>query len=66
MYVLSQGVDGKLSKILRADYAFRAVILNSGEHTVEFTYNPKSFLYGVLMALIGFALIVILTAKKKI
>lgn len=39
-------VDGKEEKILRANYAFRAVPVSEGEHIVEFIYDPKSFKIG--------------------
>jgi hypothetical protein len=36
-------VDGKESKVYRADYLFRAVYLNRGRHTVEFIYDSKTY-----------------------
>jgi hypothetical protein len=36
-------VDGKDSRILRADYLFRALSLPAGSHTIGFTYRPMSF-----------------------
>ena len=46
-------VDGKESKIYRADYTFRAVVVPEGKHKVEFIYSPDSFKYGVLLAIAG-------------
>ncbi len=46
-------VDGKERKIYRADYTFRAVPLNTGEHRVEFVYDPLSFKLGVGVTLFG-------------
>ena len=46
-------VDGKESKIYRADYTFRAVVVPAGKHKVEFIYSPDSFKYGVLLAIAG-------------
>ncbi len=43
-------VDGKPSKIYRADFTFRAVYVPKGEHTVLFSYEPKSFNNGVTIA----------------
>ncbi len=37
-------IDGIETHIYRADYTFRAVIVDKGEHTVVFTYNPFSVL----------------------
>jgi hypothetical protein len=39
-------VDGKKTKIYRANYNFRAVPLPPGEHRVEFRYEPLSFYLG--------------------
>jgi len=54
-------VDGADRPIERADYAFSAVELPPGEHTVEFRYEPNSFALGVaisaLCALTGIALV---------
>ena len=44
-------VDGRPEKIYRANQAFRAVPLPSGNHTVRFTYEPGSFYYGLWISL---------------
>jgi hypothetical protein len=44
-------VDGKETKVYRADYTFRAVPLSSGTHKVEFVYDPLSFKLGALITL---------------
>jgi uncharacterized membrane protein YfhO len=49
-------VDGKETKIYRADYTFRAIYVLGGSHKVEFIYSPLSFKMGV----IGFAVGVLL------
>lgn len=46
-------VDGKETKVLRADYAFRAVEVPSGRHTVVFSYQPASFVVALLIAGVG-------------
>ena len=46
-------VDGKETKIYRADYAFRAISLNAGTHRVEFVYDPISFKLGVGVTILG-------------
>jgi hypothetical protein len=40
-------VDGERRPILRADYAFRAVAVPAGEHSVDFRYRPASFRIGL-------------------
>ncbi len=44
-------VDGKPSKILKANANFRAVSLSPGTHTVEFTYKPSSYTVGLGISL---------------
>jgi len=46
-------VDGKETKIYRADYAFRAIPLSAGTHQVEFIYDPLSFKLGALFTFLG-------------
>ena len=36
-------IDGREAKILRADYAFRAVVVPAGNHEVTFDYLLKYF-----------------------
>lgn len=56
-------VDGKETKIYRADYAFRAVPIPSGKHTVRFIYDPISFKIGVITSFIGLVLVLLLIIK---
>lgn len=44
-------VDGIESKIYRADYIFRAVLLSDGDHSIEFLYQPLSFRIGLWLCL---------------
>jgi hypothetical protein len=44
-------VDGEHAELLRANYAFRAVSLEAGEHTVEMVYRPISVLVGGALSL---------------
>jgi hypothetical protein len=46
-------VDGKETKIYRADYTFRAIPLSAGTHQVEFVYDPLSFKLGVGATILG-------------
>lgn len=45
------------TEILRADYAFRAVIVPKGENEVEFNYEPASFEWGSRFSLLGLLLL---------
>lgn len=48
-------VDGKEEKIRRANFFFRAVPLTSGEHRVEFRYEPVSVKIGLAISVITLA-----------
>ena len=64
-------VDGTETRIYRANYAFRAVVVPANEHVVTFVYEPKSFSMGAkttiisLVALMGFAVWLQRKGKKK-
>jgi len=45
-------VDGKESKIYRANYMFRSIVLDKGKHEVRFVYDPLSFKIGAFISLI--------------
>lgn len=53
--------DGKEQEVYRADYIFRAVQLEAGEHRIEFVFDPLSFRIGAIVSLGAFLLVVILT-----
>ncbi|MBN1936405.1 MAG: YfhO family protein [Anaerolineae bacterium] len=67
-------VDGREMPIYRANYAFRAVAVPSGEHTVSFTYQPSLFYVGAWISLSSVGILVIVAgaawwkskARKKI
>jgi hypothetical protein len=43
-------VDGEAAKVLRADYAFRAVALSPGEHIVKMTFTPLTWRAGLAIS----------------
>ena len=63
-------VDGKETKILRANHFFRAVVLPKGAHRVEFRYEPWSFKLGsiisifTLTGIIGISLCMFLRRRR--
>ena len=61
-------VDDQPTKIYRADYTFRAVIVPKGERKVVFSYQPQSFRTGALVSLAAFILsmIFIFSTQKLI
>jgi hypothetical protein len=52
-------VDDRPSEILRANYAFRAVALDAGGHTVVFRYEPRSFALGARVTLAALVILAI-------
>ncbi len=60
-------VDGKTSAIYRANYFYRAVALESGNHIIEFDYEPKGWRLGKTISILSlFILMVgILKFRKK-
>lgn len=58
-------VDGVKTKIYRADYTFRAVVVSKGTHEVIFSYHPANFILGLKISLIGFLLFLISFAGIK-
>jgi len=58
----SATVDGRPAEIVRADYALLAVPVEAGQHRVELTYRPLSFILGAaisglaVLAMVGLAL----------
>jgi hypothetical protein len=51
-------IDGKETEILKADYAFRGVVVPQGNHTIKFTYLPDSFVIGLKITLLSIVIIV--------
>lgn len=45
-------INGRPANVIKADYAFRAVLVPQGESVVVFTYEPKSFWAGIAISII--------------
>lgn len=58
-------VDDEPVKIWHANYLFRAVYVEQGEHLVEFVYHPKEFYLGLIVSLMGWVAVSSLTLKKS-
>jgi len=50
-------IDGQPAPVLRVNGMFRGVLLQGGEHTVEFAYNPPGIAYGSSISLISLGLL---------
>jgi hypothetical protein len=53
-------VDGKLVKYCRANYILRALPVPEGKHSIEFKFEPQSFVNGQRIALVTSVLIALL------
>lgn len=49
-------IDDAPSPVLRANHAFRAVVVPSGDHTIAFKYAPASVAWGLRLSLAGLAI----------
>jgi hypothetical protein len=58
-------VDGSRTAMLRANFAFRAVAVPAGEHTVTFTYRPRAFRIGLFASLGGLAVVAAAFAGRR-
>ena len=52
-------VDGAGARLLRADYALRAVALPAGEHEIEFSYHDGAYQAGRWIQILSFLLILL-------
>jgi Bacterial membrane protein YfhO len=59
-------VDDREVKLYRANYAFRAVPVPEGRHTVKFRYSPLSYRAGKAMTFFGMVAALIMVAGKSI
>ena len=58
-------VDGVEGEILKADFAFRGVVVSGGEHRVRFVYTPSSFFNGLKISVVSLLLLAVFGAILK-
>jgi uncharacterized membrane protein YfhO len=63
-------VDGTQKDILNANYLFRGVFINEGNHVIKFIYDPLSFKLGWVASFISLVVLICigirLRKKRKI
>lgn len=58
-------VDQNPTKIYRANYSFRSIVVPSGKHLIAFNYQPGSFYLGLITSIIGLLLLLIFCIKIR-
>ena len=59
------GLDGKPVDIYKANYLFRAIHVPAGEHNVQFSYRPESFLIGFGISILAFCIWLVVFWKAR-
>ena len=65
-------IDGAETKIYRANHGFRGIVVPKGNHKIEFTYLPESFVISKYLSLtfssiimLGLVLGIVVNVRKK-
>ncbi len=58
-------IDGKEVSLLRANYIAQAVFVPEGDHIVKFYYKEPFILYGIILWLLGIAILVAVYVVEK-
>ncbi len=59
-------VDGQPAALLRADYILRAVPVPAGEHTVELTFRPLTFIIGAVISVVAVLIITAMFILQRV
>jgi uncharacterized membrane protein YfhO len=59
-------VDGEEAPVLRANYAFRAVAVSAGNHTVRLVFEPALWRWGLVLAGATVAVLVVGAAAARL
>ena len=58
-------VDGEQRPVFRADYLFRGVAIEPGDHVVEFSYAPGSLRLGAVLSLVTLGALIGFVARRR-
>lgn len=58
-------VDGKKAPVLRADYAFTGVLVDAGNHVIEFRFLPASFVLGAAISIASILFAVVACYRQR-
>ncbi len=58
-------IDGQKKELLKANYAFRGVLVDKGKHQVKFIYRPTSIYAGAVFSSLGLVLLILYLLRRK-
>lgn len=58
-------IDGNKGKIIRANYAFRAIPIKKGIHNIDIVYKPISFIIGFSVSILTLFVILIILKRQR-
>jgi hypothetical protein len=58
-------VDGKSLPVVRANFALRGICLPAGDHEVVFSFEPVTLRIGIILSVIGLAVVMAINLKRK-
>lgn len=59
-------IDGQPTKILRANYSFRAIVVPEGKHIIKFKFNPVLFKNGLFISVIASVILILVLFSTKL
>lgn len=53
----SASIDGRAAHVFAANYLFRGIVVPAGVHTIEYHYDPRSFVVALVISLISLSVL---------